>query len=72
MWLAYGFSGAWLHLKIALVAILVVYHFWCGRVIKKFTHDEIKQGHVFFRFMNELPVFLLFGIVFLVVLKPQL
>src|SRR5204863_3031438 len=28
MWLGYGFSGAWLHAKVALVVLLVVYHFW--------------------------------------------
>lgn len=70
LWLAYGFGGSWLNLKLALVAALVGYHFWCGHMIKKFARDEVQQGHVFFRFMNELPVFLLIGIVILVVVKP--
>lgn len=70
LWLGYGFSGTWLWLKLALVAALIAYHFWCGAVIQKFLRNEVKQGHVFFRFMNELPVFALFGIVILVVVKP--
>ena len=32
--------------------------------------NNLKQGHVFFRFMNEAPVLLLIGIVILVVVKP--
>jgi len=71
IWLmSYGFTGGWLHAKIALVVGLMAYHMWCASMIKKFARDEIPHGHVFFRFINELPVFLLFGIVFLVVLKP--
>jgi putative membrane protein len=70
LWLGYSFSGGWLHAKLALVALLVIYHFWCGATIKKFARDEISHGHVFYRFVNELPIFLLFGIVILVVVKP--
>src|SRR5688572_30592457 len=32
LWLGWGFSGGWLHAKIALVAVLVGYHFWCGKL----------------------------------------
>ena len=70
LWLGYGFSGGWLHAKLALVALLVAYHFWCGATIRKFAADEIAHGHVFYRFVNELPVLVLFGIVILVVVKP--
>lgn len=70
LWLAYGFSGGWLHLKLALVGVLLTYHIWCGYMIKRFERDDVQQGHVFFRFMNELPVLLLFAIVILVVVKP--
>jgi putative membrane protein len=38
--------------------------------MKKFARDEIAHGHVFYRWMNEAPVFLLIGIVILVVVKP--
>lgn len=70
LWLAYGFSGGWLHAKLLLVVLLIVYHFWCAATMKKFANDTIPHGHVFYRWLNELPVFLLIGIVILVVVKP--
>lgn len=70
LWLGYGFSGGWLHAKLALVALLVAYHWWCMVTVRKFAKDEIPHGHVFYRFLNEMPVFLLIGIVILVVVKP--
>lgn len=70
LWLAYDFAGGWLYLKLILVAFLVAYHFWCAATVKKFANDEIPHGHVFYRFLNEMPVFLLIGIVILVVVKP--
>ena len=70
LWLAYGFSGGWLHTKLALVGLLIAYHVWCQQTMKKFARDEIKRGHVFFRWMNEAPILLLIGIVILVVVKP--
>ena len=44
LWLGYGITGGWLHAKLALVAILVVYHLWCGELIKDFRHDRNKIG----------------------------
>lgn len=70
LWVAYGFSGGWLLAKLALVLLLVIYHFWCASTMKKFARDQIPHGHVFYRFMNEAPVFLLITIVILVVVKP--
>ena len=70
LWLGYGFSGTWLMVKLLLVLCLLAYHIWCGSIIKKFAANEVKQGHVFFRFMNEAPVLLLIAIVILVVVKP--
>ena len=70
LWLGYGFSGGWLHAKLGLVVLLIAYHIWCQLTMKKFARDEIKRGHVFFRWMNEAPIFLLIGIVILVVVKP--
>jgi putative membrane protein len=70
LWLGYGVTGGWLHAKLALVAILIVYHFWCGKLLKDFKHDRNDRSHVWYRWFNELPVFLLLGIVILVVVKP--
>ena len=70
LWTGFGISGTWLVAKLTLVLLMLVYHFWCASMIKKFARDEVKNGHVFFRFMNEAPIFLLIGIVVLVVVKP--
>jgi putative membrane protein len=66
---SYYLSATWFWLKMALVAILLVYHFICGFYVRRFTEDNVKHGHVFFRWFNEFPVFVLIGAVLLVVLK---
>ncbi len=70
LWLGYGFSGGWLHAKLALVALLVAYHVYCGVLLSEFKHDRNGHGHVFYRWLNEFPVVLLFAVVILVVVKP--
>jgi putative membrane protein len=70
LWLGYGFKGGWLHAKLALVAVLVVYHAYCGKLMTDFRHDRNRHGHVFYRWMNELPVLLLIAIILLVELQP--
>lgn len=70
LWLGYGFSGGWLHLKTALVALLVAYHWHCGVILNAFRAGTNTRSHVWFRFYNEAPVIVLFIVVFLAVLKP--
>jgi putative membrane protein len=70
LWFGYGFAGGWLHAKTALVAILVGYHWHCGRVLQAFRAGTNAKSHVWFRFYNELPVVVLLVVLFLVVLKP--
>jgi len=70
LWLGYGFSGGWLHAKLALVTVLVAYHGYCGKLLVDFKHDRNRHGHVFYRWLNEFPVILLFAVVILVVVKP--
>jgi putative membrane protein len=70
LWLGYGFSGGWLHAKLALVAVLVGYHAYCGKLVMDFKHDRNRHGHVFYRWLNEFPVVILFAVVILVVVKP--
>ena len=68
--MSYGFSGNWINLKLVLVAVLVIYHLWCGKVVAQFKHDKNTHSHVFYRWMNEVPVLFLFAIIILVVVKP--
>lgn len=68
-WQAYQHQY-WLHIKLALVVILIIYHFICGSYRKKFLNNAVAHGHVFFRWFNEFPVLILIAIVILVVVRP--
>lgn len=70
LWLVYGITGGWLHAKLTLVAFLVGYHLYCGKLVNDFKHDSNQHSHVWYRWFNELPVILLCLIVILVVVKP--
>jgi putative membrane protein len=64
-------SQFWIQLKLVLVAILVIYHFHCGKLVADFKHDRNTRSHVFYRWYNEIPVLLLIPIIFLAVFRPQ-
>jgi putative membrane protein len=68
-WAAYS-QMLWLHVKLALVAALVVYHFYCGKLVRDFANDNNRHSHVWYRWFNELPVLVLFAAVILAVVKP--
>jgi protoporphyrinogen IX oxidase len=72
LWLGYGIGkgAAWMHGKLALIALLIVYHLLCGRILRNFANVRNQRTHVWYRWFNEAPVFLLFAIVMLVVVKP--
>ena len=70
LWWAYDFSGGWLHAKTTLVFGLVIYHGYCGRILRDFQAGRNARSHVWFRWFNELPVLVLLAVTFLVVLKP--
>jgi putative membrane protein len=63
-------SQAWLHLKLTLLIGLMVYHYFCYRWLLDFKYDRNQRSHIFYRWMNEVPVLFLFGIILLAVLKP--
>jgi len=71
MWLGwFNGEGIWLHAKLALVALLVVYHAWCGRLMLDFRHERNTRSHVWYRWFNEIPTLILVAVVLLVVIKP--
>ncbi|MEO6927857.1 MAG: CopD family protein [Casimicrobiaceae bacterium] len=71
LWLGYGITGGWLHAKIALVALLVALHIYLGKLMRDFRYGRNRHGHVYYRWLNEIPALpLLVAIVFLVVMKP--
>jgi putative membrane protein len=63
-------EAGWLHAKLALVACLIGYHVYLGRLLVLFRHDRNPHGHVFYRWLNELPVLILVAVVVLAVVKP--
>lgn len=70
LWLGYDFSGGWLHAKLVLVAILIGYHLYCGKLLADFRNDRNRHDHIYYRWFNEIPVGILFAVVILVVVKP--
>ena len=71
LWLGYNIDGGWLHAKLALVALLVAFHAYLGKLLADFAHDRNRHGHVYYRWLNEIPALpILVLVVFLVVMKP--
>lgn len=70
LWLGYGITGAWLHVKLILVTGLVAYHLYCGKLMRAFKAGSNTRSHVWYRWFNEIPVLILFAVVILVIVKP--
>ncbi len=68
-WLAFG-DMLWLRVKLVLVALLVVYHLYCGKLVSDFAHDRNRHSHVWYRWFNEIPVLFLVAIILLATLRP--
>lgn len=75
IWLiSYGFHTYidffWMRCKLILVALLILYHIYLGILLYAFKHDRNQHSHVFYRWLNEIPVLFLVAIVILVKVKP--
>jgi putative membrane protein len=70
LWLGYGITGGWLHLKIAIVCLLIAYHVYCGKLVSDFKNNRNRHSHIYYRWFNEAPVFALIAIIILVEVKP--
>jgi protoporphyrinogen IX oxidase len=70
LWLGFGFSGGWLHAKLAVVLLLIGYHISMRVFMKRMQRDAPLPRSVTLRWYNELPLVLLIAILWLVVLKP--
>jgi putative membrane protein len=62
----------WLHIKLAFVIGLVIYHFICQYKMKQMAKGIYKWTSTQLRIWNELATIFLFAIVFLAVLKDAL
>ena len=54
----------------ALLAGLVFYHVWCGRLVSRFRDGRNVHSSKWYRAFNEVPTLFLFGIVILAIVKP--
>ena len=73
LWLMLGWfmpAGTWLHIKLGLVVLLLLYHIYCYVLMRNFRLGGNRHGNRFYRWINEFPSLLLVAIVLLAVLKP--
>ncbi|KAF3982531.1 MAG: protoporphyrinogen oxidase HemJ [Methylococcales symbiont of Hymedesmia sp. n. MRB-2018] len=68
-WVLYSSSG-WLHAKLTLLLLLVIYHIFCGKWLLDFKNNRNQHSDVYYRWMNEVPVLFLVGIIILATVKP--
>ncbi|WP_053989993.1 CopD family protein [Mangrovimonas sp. TPBH4] len=64
-WLQQG----WMHVKLAFVVLLIIYHIKTHQYFKQLQRDEVKKTSSYMRLWNEGATFILFAVVFLVILK---
>ena len=53
----YYLHAPWYIAKITLVGILVLFHIYLGKLLLDFKYDRNNHGHVFYRWLNEVPSF---------------
>lgn len=63
-------TGGWLHVKLAAVILLQIFHACLARWRKDFLHDRNTHPARFYRRINEIPTLLMAIIVIMVVVKP--
>ena len=64
------FSHLWMHIKLALVIFLTIYHEYLGVCLKSLKLRTNTKTSKFFRIINEVPTIILILIIFIVVFKP--
>ncbi len=69
-WRGFGFSGGWLHAKIAAVVLLSGVHGYLSGAVRRFAEDRNTKPSRHWRMVNEIPTVLMIVIVMLVVVKP--
>ena len=75
LWMLYRYTwpayhdALWLHLKLALAALLIAYHFYCAKLMREFRLGMRVRRPVYYRVINEIPALLMVAIVLLAVLK---
>lgn len=60
----------WIDAKLTLVAVLLAYFIWAGRLLKNHAKGVALPSSKALRWLNELPVLLMLGVIWLVLAKP--
>lgn len=63
------FQQSWIYAKLILLVLMVVYHFYCKKIIQNQERGIGTYNSFQFRLLNELPTLFLVAIVILAVLK---
>ncbi|GLQ46943.1 membrane protein [Dyella lipolytica] len=63
-------SMHWIDAKLSIVVMLLIYFSWAGRAIKRSEKGGALPSARALRWLNELPVLLLLGVLYLVLAKP--
>jgi len=67
---AYWQQG-WLHVKLLLVTLLIIYHYLCYREMKRLEiSGSNPRSHKFYRWFNEFPALVLVVVIIMVVARP--
>lgn len=70
---AYGIDwiriNSWIHVKLFLLFLLLVYHFYCKRISKRMQAGIYSWESADLRFINEIPTLFLIGIVSIAVFR---
>ncbi|MBT3981093.1 MAG: CopD family protein [Bacteriovoracaceae bacterium] len=65
-------EDSWLHVKILLVMGLVIYHLYCGKLLKALKENRVLLSSGKLRILNEVATLFLVSIVFLAIYKSSL
>ena len=74
LWLMLGWwwpAPLWLHVKLGLVALLLLYHMGCFKLMRDLRTGKSRRSPRFYRIYNEVPALLLLAVLLLVELKPS-
>ncbi len=63
MVLTQAYTSPWFHLKMTLIFVLLGQQHYLFRIVKQLRKGEVRHRPLFLRLFNELPFFLLLGIV---------
>ena len=64
-------TQAWMQIKLMFVVFLLIYHFYCYKIMNQLTNNQYNFSGQQLRALNELPTLLLVVVVMLVVFKNQ-